>query len=53
MFHVENVPRGTNFKRWKIVCKRAYKIYRIAYYTDILTDNDILNNNGIDNIRFK
>lgn len=30
----------------------AYKIYRIAYYNDILTGNDILNNNGIDNKRF-
>lgn len=31
----------------------AYKIYRISYYTDILNTDDILNNNGIDNIRFK
>lgn len=37
----------------KLYANGAYKIYRIAYYTDILTDNDILNNNGIDNIRFK
>ncbi len=48
MFHVEQILRGG-----KLYANGAYKIYRIAYYTDILTDNDILNNNGIDNIRFK
>lgn len=36
----------------KLYANGAYKIYRVAYYNDILTGNDILNNNGIDNKRF-